>query len=140
MGREVHCVWCKLFGFSSVNLVAASRISTDNKDAIMHWLVLYDSYDTVVLEMMWWLYVLACADGTLYTGVTTNIDRRLHEHNHVDSKGAKYTRTRRPVRLLVKRHYLNRAEAQAAEYKFKKLSRTKKLERIEEWIRTQDMK
>jgi len=83
---------------------------------------------------------LRCADGTLYTGVTTDVKRRLYEHNHLDKKGAKYTKTRRPVSLLVKQSYLSRSEAQSAEYKFKKLPRAKKLKRIEEWISLQDMK
>ena len=47
----------------------------------------------------WHLYVVRCSDGTLYTGVTTDLDRRLHEHN-VTKRGAKYTRTRRPVELV----------------------------------------
>lgn len=69
---------------------------------------------------MWHLYVLECADGTLYTGITKNVTRRLHEHNNT-KKGAKYTRVRRPVKLVWEKHYNNRSEAQSAEYQFKKL-------------------
>ena len=47
----------------------------------------------------WTVYILTCADATLYTGVTTDLERRLKEHNDCDKKGAKYTRTRRPVSL-----------------------------------------
>jgi len=68
----------------------------------------------------WYLYVVECADGTLYTGITNNVSRRLHEHNNT-KKGAKYTRVRRPVRLVWEKPYSNRSEAQSAEYQFKKL-------------------
>lgn len=68
----------------------------------------------------WYLYVVECADGTLYTGITNNVSRRLHEHNNT-KKGAKYTRVRRPVRLVWEKQYNNRSEAQSAEYQFKKL-------------------
>ena len=51
------------------------------------------------IDKTWYLYILECKDGTLYTGVTTDVERRLHEHNNT-KKGAKYTSTRRPVRLL----------------------------------------
>ena len=78
---------------------------------------------------MWILYVLECADGTLYTGVTTDIDRRLHEHNKT-SRGAKYTRSRRPVNLVWLRAYETRSEAQKAEYQFKKLLHKQKWEII----------
>ncbi len=69
---------------------------------------------------MWHLYVVECADKTLYTGVTTDLRRRLHEHNHT-KRGAKYTRCRRPVALVWNREYPTRSEAQSAEYQFKKL-------------------
>ncbi len=77
----------------------------------------------------WYLYVVQCSDGTLYTGVTTDIDRRINEHN-TSSRGAKYTKARRPVKLVYKRRYANRSEAQSAEYQFKKLLRGQKLEII----------
>jgi len=73
----------------------------------------------------WFLYVVRCNDDTLYTGVTTDVDRRLSEHN-ASSKGAKYTKTRRPVKLVWRFAFKNRSEAQKAEYKFKKLSRQEK--------------
>ena len=73
----------------------------------------------------WWLYVLLCADGTYYAGVTTNIDRRLHEHNHT-KRGAKYTRVRRPVKLVLTEKFSSRSMAQKAESYFKSLSRKQK--------------
>ena len=77
------------------------------------------------MEDNWFLYVLLCADGTYYTGVTTDTSRRLHEHNY-SQRGAKYTCRRRPVKLIYSASYANRSEAQKAEYKFKKLTRTQK--------------
>ena len=75
--------------------------------------------------MNWFLYVLECSDGTLYTGVTTNIDRRLNEHN-TSKKGAKYTKTRRPVNLVYHLKFQDRSSAQKAEYRFKQLTREEK--------------
>ena len=79
----------------------------------------------------WFLYVLQCSDGTLYTGVTTDIDRRLNEHN-TSSKGAKYTKIRRPVKLVYWIDFKARSTAQKAEYKFKQLTREQKEKIINE--------
>jgi len=79
--------------------------------------------------MKWKLYVLECSDGTLYTGITTDTSRRLREHNN-GSRGAKYTRSRRPVKIVWERDFLNRSDASKAEYKFKKLARLEKLQII----------
>lgn len=82
-------------------------------------------------SLSWILYVLLCADGTYYTGITTDIDRRIREHN-TNSRGAKYTRSRRPVKLVYTEYFSNRSSAQKAEYQFKKLSRSIKEEKIRE--------
>ena len=82
---------------------------------------------------LWFLYVLRCSDGSLYTGITTCVERRVHEHNHT-KKGAKYTRPRRPVTIEREWEYLDRSQASRAEAKFKKLSRAKK----EEWLGQRD--
>ena len=73
----------------------------------------------------WFFYVLRCCDDTLYAGVTTDIKRRLLEHN-ASRYGAKYTRTRRPVELVFWSDFENRSTAQKAEYRFKKLTRAQK--------------
>ena len=78
----------------------------------------------------WFLYVVKCADNTLYTGVTTNLDRRLNEHN-TGSRGAKYTKNRRPVTLVYSTAYKDRSDAQKAEYVFKCLTRKEKLKVID---------
>lgn len=78
----------------------------------------------------WYLYVLECADQTLYAGITTDLERRLHEHNHT-AKGAKYTRPRRPVELVASWTYETHSEAASAEWHFKQLTRRQKLQRVE---------
>jgi putative endonuclease len=79
----------------------------------------------------WFLYVVECSDGTLYTGIATDVTRRLREHNS-SPKGAKYTRSRRPVSLVYWIDFSDRATACKAEAKFKKLTRKQKLEIINE--------
>ena len=80
-------------------------------------------------DKLWYLYIAQCNDNTLYTGITTDVSRRIYEHN-MTSRGAKYTRVRRPVQLVYSRLYNNRSNAQSAEYYFKKLSRKQKLDII----------
>lgn len=75
---------------------------------------------------MYYLYILKCADGTLYTGITTNLDRRLKEHNS-SALGSKYTRIRRPVILIYSRSFDNRSAASIEESRIKKLSHQEKL-------------
>ena len=69
---------------------------------------------------MWYVYVVECSDNSLYCGITTDTIRRLHEHN-TTKKGAKYTRSRRPVRLVFQSYSLSRSRAASIEAKFKKL-------------------
>jgi putative endonuclease len=73
----------------------------------------------------WHFYVLLCADGSYYAGVTTDLRRRLHEHNNT-ARAAKYTRGRRPVKLVATRAYQTRSRAQKAEHRFKALTRQEK--------------
>ena len=77
----------------------------------------------------WYVYILECADGSLYTGITTDVNRRLLEHNY-SFKSAKYTRSRRPVRLVWSKEVANRSEASKEEARIKKLKRASKLELI----------
>jgi len=78
-------------------------------------------------ELVWTVYVLRCADNSLYTGITTDISRRVNEHNNDNNKGARYTRARRPVSLAYQELCENRAAASKREYQLKKMSRAKKL-------------
>ena len=80
---------------------------------------------------MYFLYILKCKDGTLYTGITTDINRRVNEHNS-SSKGAKYTRVRRPVALVYSKRFRNRSTSSKAEAKIKAMTRLQKQEFIKE--------
>ena len=75
----------------------------------------------------WFVYILRCADDSLYTGVTTDPQRRLREHNAGGKLGARYTRTRRPVALAHQEMAPGRAEAYRREAAIKKLTRHAKL-------------
>ena len=73
------------------------------------------------------VYIVQCADGTLYTGIATELERRLKEHNG-STKGAKYTRARRPVTLVYSETHIDRSSASKREYTIKKrMSRAEKL-------------
>ena len=74
----------------------------------------------------WSVYVLRCADGTLYTGITNNLERRLKAHN--SGTGAAYTRARRPVTLLWSEPASGKSEALKRELYIKRLPRERKLE------------
>jgi putative endonuclease len=76
--------------------------------------------------MTYWLYIAACADGTYYTGIATDVERRLSEHNGAGRKGARYTAARRPVRLVYRAPFPTRSAAQVEEARIKRLSRTAK--------------
>lgn len=78
----------------------------------------------------WFVYLLECCDGTLYTGITTELNRRIAEHNSSE-KGAKYTKTRRPVKLVYYESSENRSLASKRELEIKKLSRSEKLKFID---------
>ncbi len=76
----------------------------------------------------WYVYVLRCADNTLYTGITTDVTRRLGEHNR--GEGAKYTRCRTPVTLLFVEKAEDRSSASRRERDIKRLTRRRKLELV----------
>ena len=69
-------------------------------------------------------YILLCSDGTLYTGWTNDLDKRLASHN--EGKGSKYTRTRRPVELVYWESFETKQEAMSREWHIKQLSREEK--------------
>jgi len=75
----------------------------------------------------WWVYLLECADGTFYCGVATDLTRRLAEHNGELPGGARYTRPRRPVRLVASHPCPDRATASRLEWRVKQLKRSKKV-------------
>lgn len=81
---------------------------------------------TKASKQVWFVYMVRCADQSLYTGVTTNIQRRLDEHNKCDKKGARYTRARRPVTLCYTESLTGRAAACQRESEIKRLSKVAK--------------
>jgi len=81
--------------------------------------------------MSWYVYILQCNDDSLYTGITTDLVRRVKEHNFDNQLGAKYTKARRPVTLLYSEPCENRREASQREYQIKKYSRIKKLQLLD---------
>ncbi|MFH1326337.1 MAG: GIY-YIG nuclease family protein [Candidatus Falkowbacteria bacterium] len=74
---------------------------------------------------MWYTYILQCKGGSFYTGVTTDLKRRVEEHNS-STLGAKYTRGRRPVKLVYSSSSKDKSEALKEEFRIKKLSRAEK--------------
>lgn len=78
----------------------------------------------------WRVYIVRCADGTLYTGVAVDMARRVAEHNGRGPGGARYTRARRPVRLVYQEQAANRSAACKREYRIKQLTRSEKLKLI----------
>ncbi len=81
---------------------------------------------------MWYMYVVLCCDNSFYCGITTDLKRRLKQHNGVISGGAKYTRSRRPCHFVYTKKATDRSVASKLEYKFKKLSRKKKEDLVTE--------
>jgi len=78
--------------------------------------------------MNWFVYIVQCSDGTLYTGITTNIEKRIDQHNGVKAGGAKYTAHKRPVQLRYLETGATRSEVAIRESQIKKLSRDQKQE------------
>ena len=76
-----------------------------------------------------YIYMVECADGTLYTGWTNCLEKRLKAHNG-GRNGAKYTKTKRPVSLVYYEGFITKEEAMQREYQIKQLTRERKLELI----------
>ena len=78
---------------------------------------------------MWYLYILRCGDGSLYTGITTDVEKRLEAHK--SGKGAKYTRGRGPLELVYREQCGDHSAALRRELEIKALSREEKLKMIQ---------
>ena len=76
----------------------------------------------------WFVYILKCFDGSLYTGITKDVKKRIIDHNN--KKGAKYTRSRLPVSLIYQEKYHSRSDAMKRELSIKQLTKTEKLSLI----------
>lgn len=82
----------------------------------------------------WWLYLVECTNGALYTGISPDVEARYAVH--VAGKGAKYTQINRPVRLVGKIPFRNRRSAAQAEFAFKQLTKYEKQDRVAAFERT----
>ena len=80
-------------------------------------------------DKIYYLYILECQDGSLYTGISTNPERRLKEHI-CGKHGAKYTKAHKPVKIVYTEIFKNRSEASKREYEVKQLSHNQKLQLI----------
>ena len=78
---------------------------------------------------IWFVYMVRCSDGTLYTGITNDLEKRIKAHNS-GKDGARYTRSRRPVKLVYSEEVESKSAASRLEYKIKKLPRLKKVQLV----------
>lgn len=79
----------------------------------------------------WFMYVIECIDGSLYTGIARDVHKRFEQHRQ--GKGARYTRSHPPRHLLAYLGFDSRGDALAAEYTFKQLTRTQKIAHLKRW-------
>lgn len=83
------------------------------------------------MESVWYLYILRCKDGSLYTGITTNVEKRLEAHR--SGKGAKYTRGRGPLELVYREACGSHSDALKREWQIKALPREEKMKLLESY-------
>ena len=88
------------------------------------------------METQWYLYILRCKDNTLYTGITTDVEKRLEAHR--SGKGAKYTRGRAPLELVYRETCGSHSDALKREAEIKKLSRQAKELLVNTWESQRD--
>ena len=81
---------------------------------------------------IWFVYLLQCNGGVLYTGITPDVTERFRKH--VNGKGAKFTRINRPIRVLASKPFGTRSEASKAEWRVKNLPREQKLTLVSQWL------
>ena len=77
----------------------------------------------------WYVYIVSCSDGSLYTGITTDLESRIGEHNS-ENGGARYTRSRKPVRLVYREPAESRSEAARREYRIKRMPSAEKIKLV----------
>jgi len=85
---------------------------------------------TIKTHSSWFVYIVRCGDGSLYTGITNDLKKRIKAHQ--EGKGAKYTRGRNPIVLLTSFEFENKSLAAKEEYRIKKLTRPQKENLINE--------
>ncbi len=87
-------------------------------------------------KQSWYVYIVRCADDSLYTGITKDILRRIDEHNTDDKSGAAYTHNRRPVTLVYQESYATRSAAARREHKIKQMDKKTKEAFLHEIVRS----
>lgn len=87
----------------------------------------------MTIQKTWYVYFLRCNDNSLYAGITTNIERRLHQHNHT-KLGAKYTRAKRPVTLAFIETAPDKSTASKREYQLRNLTKLKKEQLVNSYL------
>jgi len=87
---------------------------------------------TLAIMQYWYVYIVRCVDGSFYTGITTDLQRREREHNEGGRSGARYTRARRPVQMVWAEAHSDRSAALKREYAIKQLTRMAKRKLVEE--------
>lgn len=90
------------------------------------------------MSQAWYVYLLRCNDNSLYAGITTDIERRLAEHN-TSKLGAKYTRNKRPVTLAYLEGSPNRSLASKQEYQLKKLTKAQKEQLVSQFLQNNEL-
>lgn len=88
-------------------------------------------------EIGWYLYLIECQNGRLYTGITTDLDARFAKH--CAGKGAIFTRLNKPLKMLAAKPYPNRSQASKAEYQMKRLTPARKREQAADWPLTRNL-
>ena len=78
------------------------------------------------MAVTWWVYMVCCSDGSLYTGIATDVERRVAVHNRGQRSAARYTRGRRPVVLVYREQCVGRSQAARREHAIKRLRRRDK--------------
>lgn len=85
-------------------------------------------FNTVSLSMNFYVYILKCSDGTLYTGYTNDVQKRIEKHKL--GLGAKYVRARLPIHLIYQEKFFTKSEAMKREYQIKQWNREKKIKEL----------
>ena len=130
-----HTIGLRLiYAISTKQLDSITLLFTISTWLITIWLSLkmINKNQVKVVVTPWWLYIVECADGTYYTGITPDIKKRLAKHN--TGRGAKYTAFRGPVQLLYYEQHLNRSTATQRELQIKKLTRQQKKKLISDFL------
>lgn len=94
-------------------------------------IIMYSSrLRSAIKQLMYYFYILRCSDNSLYCGMTTNLKKRLKEHNSKGARGAKYLRARKPVKIVYSEEYADIKSAMGREYEVKQWTKAKKEELV----------